>query len=121
MVAVFGQELAQLGVDGWSITSRKARNGAASDGTCGGTVGLGARTSPLRTRLRCTVARDGGDATPMCASSKVIRRAPQRGWLRRISHTSASTGAWIRVWPAMVVGMVFDRGFWTFASCRVAA
>jgi hypothetical protein len=48
-------------------------------------------------------AREGGDATPDCPSWKVIRRAPQRGWVRRISHTRASTVA------STLVGLVLGR------------
>ena len=50
-------------------------------------------TSPWRTRIRCTVARDGngsGGAGPRM-SSCTIRSAPHRGCARRSSHTRAST------------------------------
>ena len=50
-------------------------------------------TRPLRTSTRCTVARDGAPATPRCATSNAIRRAPHRGCARRSSHTSASASA----------------------------
>ena len=59
-------------------------------------------TSPLRTSTRCTVAREGTTSTSRCASSNTIRRAPHRGWVRRSSHTSASTCAGIR--PGLVCG-----------------
>jgi hypothetical protein len=48
------------------------------------------------------VARDGA-AAPVRPSSNATRRAPHRGCVRRISHTTASTSAGI------LVGLVFDR------------
>jgi len=50
-------------------------------------------TKALRTSTRCTVARDGTAATPRCAISKAIRRAPHRGCARPSSNTSASVSA----------------------------
>ena len=52
-------------------------------------------TRPWRTRIRCTVARDGngsGGAGPRI-SSCTIRCAPHFGCARRSSHTRASTSA----------------------------
>ena len=52
-------------------------------------------TSPWRTRMRCTVAREGigSGRTGARMSSCTIRCAPQRGCARRSSHTRPSTSA----------------------------